>query len=124
MQHFNEIKLKKQDDVTIFDIKGDITAFSDPFLNDAYQKANTQGTKKIILKVERDAYINSGGIALLIQLLAQIKRNHQRVVMTGVSDHFQKIFDMVGITKFAKIYTTEEAALKILAAKPKSTATC
>jgi anti-anti-sigma factor len=117
MQHENEIKLEKQGDVTIMDIKGDITAFSDPFLSDAYQEANDQGTRKIILKSNKEAYINSGGIALLIQLLAQIKRNNQRVVIAGISDHFKKIFNMVGITKFAPIYDTKEAALQILASE-------
>ncbi|MBW2707513.1 MAG: STAS domain-containing protein [Deltaproteobacteria bacterium] len=64
-------------------------------------------------------YINSGGIALLIQLLARIKSNNQQVVITGISDHFKKIFGMVGITKFAPIYDSEEAALQILAADTK-----
>ena len=117
MQQENEIKLEKQGDVTIMDIKGDITAFSDPFLNNAYQEANDQGARKIILKSNKEAYINSGGIALLIQLLAQIKRNNQRVVIAGISEHFKKIFNMVGITKFAPIYDTQEAALQDLAAE-------
>jgi len=119
MQHENEITIKKQGDVTIMDIKGDITAFSDPFLSNAYQQAIDHDTRKIILKSNKEAYINSGGIALLIQLLAQIKRNNQRVVIAGISDHFKKIFTMVGITKFAPIYDTEEAALQILAAETK-----
>ena len=117
MQNENEIKLENKGDVTIIDIKGDITSFSDPYLNDAYQQANDQGTRKIILKSNQEAYINSGGIALLIQLLARIKRNHQRVVIAGISEHFKKIFSMVGITKFAPICDTEEAALQNLAAE-------
>jgi len=117
MQQENEIKLEQQGDVTIMDIKGDITAFSDPFLNNAYQEANDQGARKIILKSSKEAYINSGGIALLIQLLAQTKRNNQRVVIAGISEHFKKIFNMVGITKFAPIYDTQEAALQDLAAE-------
>ena len=50
-----------------------------------------------------DAYINSGGIALLIQILAQTKRNNQQIGITGISDHFEKIFHMVGITKFVVV---------------------
>ena len=116
MQNENEITLENRGDVTIMDIRGDITAFSDTFLNEAYDKAKDLGTRKIILKSHKDAYINSGGIALLIQLLARIKRNNQQVVIAGISDHFKKIFDMVGITKFAPIRDTEEAALQKLAA--------
>ncbi len=112
MQKENEITLEKKGDVTIMDIKGDITAFSGPFLNQAYQEATHLGTRKIILKSYQEAYINSGGIALLIQLLARIKNNNQQVVIAGISNHFKKIFNMVGITKFAPIYDSEEAALR------------
>ncbi|MBT8372166.1 MAG: STAS domain-containing protein [Deltaproteobacteria bacterium] len=118
MQHSNEIKLEKQGEVTIFDIQGDITSFSEPFLDEAYQKANDQDARKILLKIGQDAYINSGGIALLIQMMAQIKRNNQSVVIAGISEHFKKIFNMVGITKFAKIFDTVEAALEQLTAEP------
>ena len=119
MQKENEITLEKKGDVTIMDIKGDITAFSDPFLNQAYQEATDLGSSKIILKSNKEAYINSGGIALLIQLLARIKSNNQQVAIAGISDHFIKIFNMVGISKFAPIYDSEEAALQNLAADTK-----
>jgi anti-anti-sigma factor len=106
-----EINLKKQGDITIFDVQGDVTAFSEPFFNKTYQTANDQGTSKILLKFDEDAYINSGGIAVLIQLLAQTKRNNQQICITGLSNHFKKIFNMVGITKFAQIYNSMEDAV-------------
>ena len=116
-QHTNEINLEQHGAVTLFNIKGDLTSFSEPFLSEAYQSANEQGAGNILLKIDKEAYINSGGIALLIQLMAQIKRNNQFVVITGISEHFKKIFNMVGITKFAKIYDTMEAALEVLVAE-------
>ena len=54
----------------------------------------------------------------LIQILAETKKNNQTAGITGLSDHFKKIFNMVGITKFAKIYNTEEVALETLTAEP------
>ncbi len=110
-----EINLEKQDDVTIFIVQGDVTAFSEPYFNEAYKKANNQGVRKILLKFSEGAYINSGGIAVLIQLLAKTKGNNQKISITGLSDHFKKIFHMVGITKFAKIYNTMDEAVTDLA---------
>jgi anti-anti-sigma factor len=112
MQEVNEIKLETHAAVTIMDIKGDVTAFSEPFLNEAYQNANSQGASKILLKFDSNAYINSGGIAVLIQVLAQTQKNKQVIGITGISDHFKKIFHMVGITKFAQIYNSVEDSLK------------
>jgi len=110
----NEIMIETHGDVTLFDIKGDVTAFSEPFLKEAYKNANDEGANKILLKFEESAYINSGGIAVLIQLLAETKKNNQQIRITGLSEHFKKIFNMVGITKFAKIHNTVEEALESL----------
>ena len=115
MLHRNEIKLEQHGPVTLLDIQGDITAFSEPFLNEAYKNASKQGASSILLKTERDIYINSGGIAVLIQILAQTKQNDQLIGITGISDHFKKIFGMVGITRFAKIYDTVDEALNKMA---------
>jgi anti-anti-sigma regulatory factor len=89
MGNQNEITLETHGTVTLLDIKGDVTTYSDPFLKDAY--------------------------AVLIQLLAETKSNNQQIGITGLSEHFNKIFNMVGITKFAKIYSNVEEALQGLA---------
>ncbi|MGW8302967.1 MAG: STAS domain-containing protein [Desulfobacterales bacterium] len=115
MQEVNEIKLETQGAITIMDIQGDVTAFSEPFLNDAYQNASSQGAGKILLKFDSNAYINSGGIAVLIQVLAQTRKNDQVIGITGISEHFKKIFHMVGITKFARIYDSLDDALAQMA---------
>lgn len=111
MQNKNEITLETQGPIVVFNIQGDITSFSEPFLNEAYQKANDQGTDKILLNVDEGAYINSGGIAVLIQILAQTKKNNQQIGITGLSEHFKKIFNMVGITKFAAIHNSVDSAI-------------
>jgi anti-anti-sigma factor len=113
MDQGNEIRVEIRESVALLDIRGDVTVGSEPFLKEAYRKANEQGlTRFLLLGFEPDSYINSGGIAVIIQLLSETKRNNQQVSLTGLSDHFQKIFNMVGITKFAKIYGSEDEALK------------
>ena len=114
MEHPNQIVLNNEETVTTIIISGDITAFSESFLNDAYNQANAIGNDRLLLQFEPGAYINSGGIAVLIQLLALSRKNDQRVGITGLSDHFQKIFNMVGITKFARIFATREEAIENL----------
>jgi anti-anti-sigma factor len=112
MQQKNVISLARQDSVTVMDIHGDVTILSEQSLNEAYRNATQEGAESIVLCFDANAYINSGGIALLIQLLAQANSNHQRIAIAGLSQHFQKIFQMVGITKFAKIYPSVEAAVQ------------
>ena len=62
---------------------------------------------KAILKI-------GAGIAVLIQLLSESKKRNQVVAITGLSENFKKIFEMVGITRFAKIFDHEEDAINSL----------
>jgi anti-anti-sigma factor len=116
MEQKNEIKLERKNDIAVLQIQGDITAQSEPYINEAYKELNEQGsTQKILIQFEEDAYINSGGIAVLIQILAQTQKNDQQIGITGLSEHFKKIFGMVGITKFANIYNSIEEATASMA---------
>jgi len=112
MQEKNEIKLEQKGEATIMNIQGDVTSFSEIPLKESYRKVVEQNVQKIIFNFDKDAYINSGGIALLIQMMYQLKENRQIAAITGISDHFKKIFKMVGITKFAGIFDTVDEALE------------
>jgi anti-anti-sigma regulatory factor len=48
----------------------------------------------------------------LIGIASESRKNGQTVRLTGLSGHFQKIFNMVGLTKYTEIFQTEELALK------------
>lgn len=113
MHQKNEIKVVRKNNIILLHIQGDITAHSEPHITEAYKSANDRETsKKILLQFEEEAYINSGGIAVLIEILAQTQKNNQQIGITGLSDHFKKIFRMVGITKFADIYNSIDEAVK------------
>jgi len=115
MQPKNEITTETRDAATLLRIKGDVTVFSEPFLKEAYLGATRQGANRILLVFDKESYINSGGIAVLIQILAEARKRSQVVGITGLSEHFKKIFNMVGITKFAKIYGSVEEGLSAMA---------
>ena len=112
MEYQNQIIIEKHGAIMLFDIKGAVTSASEPFFNEAYHNADIGEISKILLKFDENAYINSGGIAVLIQLLAETNRNKQKIAITGLSDHFKKIFRMVGITKFATIYSSVDEAMQ------------
>lgn len=114
MEQENSILIEQKNGITLINIKGDITASSEMVINKTYQDINDQGASKILLKLDQNAYINSGGIAVLIQLLAETKKNRQQVGIVGISAHFKKIFTMVGITKFSRLYDSVDIGVKDL----------
>lgn len=49
-------------------------------------------------------YINSAGIALLIGLLRHARSAGTTVRVIGLSDHYRRIFRMVGLTQYLEIF--------------------
>ena len=78
----------------------------------AYQHNSVVDSPKILLQFDRECYINSGGIASLIDIAAAGRKKNQKIHACGLSDHFQKIFHMVGLTRCIPIFSSEEAAME------------
>lgn len=110
----SEISLRTLNEVIIMDIEGNVTSLSEPLLMDTYAKASEGGAARILMHFNEHSSINGAGIAILIQLLSESKKRDQVVAITGLSDNFKKISEMVGITRFAKIFDHEEDAINSL----------
>jgi anti-anti-sigma factor len=108
----NHIEIRSQDDATILDIRGNLTARTESFLLEAYAKIRPEGLKKIIFVLEENCSINRGGISVLTGLLSRIRGNNQTAVIKGLSNNFKKIFEMAGITKYASIADNDDKALE------------
>ena len=97
--------------VSIIDIEGDVTAFAETVLTNAYTAASTHSTKTIILNFTGLEYMNSSGIGLLVTLLIRMNRHHQRLFAYGLSDHYKHIFELTRLNEAISIYETEAEAV-------------
>jgi anti-sigma B factor antagonist len=97
--------------VTILSFAGDISSASKDAILGAYHGLNG-GAAKILLDFTGVEYINSSGIAIIIQMLLEAqKTGTQNIGIFGLSAHFQKVFTMVGINKYAALHKDEASAL-------------
>ncbi|MDX1523009.1 MAG: STAS domain-containing protein [Anaerolineae bacterium] len=96
---------------SIIDIQGEVNAFAENALMDAYTQASGKETRVIILNFSQLEYMNSGGIGLLVTLLIRAKRQKQRLLACGLSEHYREIFDLTRLNEAIGIYDTEADAL-------------
>ena len=95
--------------ITVLRFAGDITSTSQPAVLGTYQ-GQPESAKRILLDFSKVEYLNSSGIALVIQLMIAASKNGQAVQTFGLTPHFQKVFTMVGITKYTKLHPDEKTA--------------
>ena len=100
--------------VTILRFEGDIASTSKEAVLGTYQALPKNDVKRIVLDFTKVDYINSSGIALVIQMLIEAANAGQKVYAYGLSAHFTKVFTMVGITKYAGLFPNQNAALAAL----------
>ncbi|WP_298821333.1 STAS domain-containing protein [Chloroflexus sp.] len=105
------VNIRHRDGVAVIDLIGDVTTFAEEKINGAYRQVTAQGHRYILLNFRQNDYINSAGIAILIGIVTEVNQNGQKLAVSGLSPHFQKIFRMVGLAQYAEIYQTEEEAL-------------
>lgn len=96
---------------SIIDVQGEVSAFAENVLMQAYSEASTPTTRFIIMNFSGLEYMNSSGIGLLVTLLIRINRQKQRMLSYGLSEHYRRIFELTRLSDAIKIYDTEEQAL-------------
>src|SRR6266704_3865894 len=102
---------KVSDTASIIDIEGEVSAFAEDTLMEAYAEASTPTTRVIILNFGRLEYMNSSGIGLIVTLLIRVNRQKQRLLAYGLSEHYHHIFELTRLNDAIKIYDSESAAL-------------
>lgn len=91
-------------------LRGDVDIAADEVLAAAYAQAADAGATRVVLDFGAVDYINSTGIALIVRLLAEARRDHREVVALGLSDHYREIFRITRLSDYLTIADAQEAA--------------
>lgn len=107
-------KAASGDSVAVISFSGDIASTSKDAMMAAYHELDPS-TVKVLLDFTKVGYINSSGIAIIIQMLLEAHgAGHRTIGIFGLTPHFQKVFTMVGVAKYATISPDEASALASL----------
>lgn len=108
MHQVCKINVHKTDQLVIIEVLGDLTAAAENAMDAAYQGGCDNNARNILIKFDGKSRINSAGIAIMIDLVIKSQEKGRHIFMSGVSEHFQKIFKLVGLTKYTTIVASEE----------------
>jgi anti-anti-sigma factor len=106
-----KINVRHRPGVAILDLHGDIDGQAEEVLENAYTRAERQDPAAIVLNVAQVNYINSKGIALIVVLLRRATESDCRLLVCGLSEHYQEIFQITRLSDYIIVCTDEESAL-------------
>jgi len=105
-----EAKARRQGDAGIVDITGELDGEAAARLQAAYAEA-AGGAERVILNFGGLTYMNSTGIALVVELLARARADRLAVHAYGLSEHYRQIFEITRLSDFLAIHADETSAV-------------
>jgi anti-anti-sigma factor len=112
-----QVATRHSRDIGILEMRGDVTSAAEKAVESAYKSLVSEKVGKILLDFSKVEYINSAGLAIVIGLLSDCRKQGYVLKACCLTSHFQKIFDMVGITKYVPHYESVDAALQSFSPK-------
>jgi anti-sigma B factor antagonist len=97
---------------TILDITGDIDLAHSPAMRKALlQEIKEKKTPKVFLNLEKVRYIDSSGIASLVEGLKASRDMGSRLILYGLSKTVREVMELSRLQKIFEIHDSEAQAL-------------
>ena len=88
-------------------ITGYISSDADETLTSAFAEAKS--ADKIVISFAEDSFLNSVGIAILLDLILPLKDQGRDLRIVHPSKHFRRVFDIVGLSKDVEVVESDDA---------------
>lgn len=108
------INERVEGDLPIVAIVGDIDLESSPKLRDFLQAKASQNTARLLFDFSGVAYIDSSGLATLIEYFKATKRFDGKFALAGLSPRVKNVFEIVRLEQIFTLYPDVPTALAAL----------
>ena len=100
--------------VPVIDLRGELDGSGGDLLAAVTRTAEREGAKLIALNFTEVGFINSKGIALIVNQIMRAREEGYELVAYGLSNHYRQIFTITRLTDFIHVTDDEENAVKTL----------
>lgn len=108
------VNAESVDGATIISPEGDIDLARSPVLRNSLRQAQASKPppKRLVVDLSMVDYMDSSGVATLVEALQIARRNSTRMVLCSLKDRVRSIFEIARLDTVFTIADSREAALK------------
>jgi anti-sigma B factor antagonist len=103
-----EVKSFEKEGVAVFQVSGEINISTSPDFKKQFEK---QPSKKIVVDLEKVTYIDSSGLATLVEILKRTKSQGGMLGLAGMSDKVRSLFEITKLDKLFLLFKTQDEAV-------------
>lgn len=105
------VKLELKDGLTVCHVNGEIDINSSPGIKKAFDNLISKKTPKIVINLSQVTYVDSSGLATLVEILKNMKSYGGRMRLTNLSSKIKSLFEITKLEKLFEIMADEEEAI-------------
>jgi anti-sigma B factor antagonist len=106
------ISVRRVDQATILDITGNIDMSNSPDVRKTLlRELRDKSVSRVLLNLSSVAYIDSSGVASLVEGLKASRDSGSRFILYGLSDSAHEVLKISRLLKLFEIYDNEEQAI-------------
>jgi anti-sigma B factor antagonist len=105
------VEIRDRAGTAVVDLRGDLDGRAGTAVDAACAEAVRSDRQAIVLNFAEVGYINSSGIALIVGMLADARRQAIQVGVVGLSDHYRHIFEITRLADFMTFLGSEDEAI-------------
>ena len=111
MTDFN-IKVREEGDITILETSGYLNNFGGDRVASICKQSISEGKRKLLINMAATKMVNSIGVSILIEVIEDLQGVNGKIGYYNVAPIVEKTFNIMGITNYSKIFTSEEDAIQ------------
>lgn len=100
------------EDTVVVDLQGEVDMHSSPAARQVLLAVAEGNAPKVVVNLEHVSYIDSSGLATLIECVQRMKRYGGVFKLTGLNDHIKDIFRLSRLDTVFTICPSVEDAMK------------
>ncbi len=107
-----EVRVTDHDSIKIVEVEGEVDLYSSPQLRKILIDLTKEERKSILVELGKVKYMDSSGIATLVEALQQISKYSGKLKLANLRDAVRDVFELSRLDKVFDIYPTIDDALK------------
>ena len=106
-----ELKIRKNGDVYIIDVTGEMDLYNSYKLKELVMKMLEKNVKNFVINLEQVDYIDSSGIGALIYICSTIKKMNLNLAIANIHGYVKKVIELTKLMGYFPIANSIEEAL-------------
>ncbi|MBN2119734.1 MAG: STAS domain-containing protein [Candidatus Omnitrophica bacterium] len=108
------VKEERANGVLVCILEGEVNINTSPELRKAFDEIIRNKESKVLVDFSSVSYIDSSGLATLIEMLQRLKRAGGRLCFSNMSQKVKNVFEITKLDKLFEIFESRQEALQSL----------